>query len=243
MKTFLTFFFIPILFCTSLFGEPLSLVELVDIALKNNPETQKVWWNTKRAQAALGIAKSTLYPDLDATASVNHGREVKFPNGPNTNYTFGSGELCLNYLLFDFGERSAIIQATKDALQSAKWASDFTIQKIVYQVSSNYYEFLNAEELLRSRESSLKDAQLISEAAEDMNNAGLRSVNDLNTSRAAVALMQMDVAQQKAHVGITYGKLMTSMGVPLETQLTVQTMPKGWKIHFLKKAFQGDRSC
>src|SRR5947209_6879794 len=120
---------------TSAFGEALSLAELVDIALQNNPHTAKAWAYTKRAEAIVGVAKSSYYPWLDASGSANHGREVKFPNGPNTTYSFYSGELCLTYLLYDFGERSAAVQATKEALKAANWSSDFTIQRIIYKVA------------------------------------------------------------------------------------------------------------
>src|SRR5580692_4903981 len=104
-------------FCMPCRAERLSLAELIDLALKNNPETEKVWWNAKRAQAALGIAKSDYYPKLNGQAAATHGREVKFPTGPNTTYTYFSGELSLNYLLLDFGERSATISAAKEALK------------------------------------------------------------------------------------------------------------------------------
>ena len=226
MKRLLVFLILPLLFCAQGFAESLSLAELIDIALKNNPETQKAWASTKQAQAALGIAKSANYPTLDAKGSVNHGKEVKFPNGPNTVYTFGSAELCLNYLLYDFGERSASIQAMKESLKAAHWASDFTIQQVIYKVSASYYEYLHAEELLKTYESSLKDAKLILGSADELYKAGLRCVTDLNTSKAEVAQLHMDAAQQKARVAVAYGKLMTNLGLAIEIKLQVQTSPE-----------------
>src|SRR5262249_6212510 len=146
------------LFCSFCFADPLSLAELIDIALKNNPETQKVWANVKRAQAQIGVAKSDEYPHLNAQGSLTHAREVKFPNGPNTVFTSYGAELNLSYLLFDFGETRAAVRATKEALKSAKWGSDFAMQKIIAEVASQYYEYLNATELLASADSTLCDA-------------------------------------------------------------------------------------
>jgi outer membrane protein len=226
MKHFLATFLIFLFFCGYIFGEQLSLAELVDIALKNNPETEQVWWNTKRARAVVGIAESSNYPDLDLKGGLSHAREKKFPNGPNTVFTSYSAELCLSYLLYDFGERRAEIEATKEALNSAKWSSDFAIQSIIYKVSANYYQYLNAQELLKTKESSLKDAELILKSAEDLHKAGLRLVNDLNTSKAALAQIQMDLAEQRAQVAISYGNLLTVLGLSIETQLNVQPMPE-----------------
>src|SRR5579862_3993384 len=220
---------ISLLLCVSGFAERLSLAELIDIALKNNPETEKVWWNAKRAQAALGIAKSDYYPTLNGQASATHGREVKFPTGPNTTYTYFSGELSLNYLLYDFGERSAKVSAAKEALKSANWSSDFAIQRILSKVAAHYYEYLNAVELLKSKECSLQDADTISKSAAELYKAGLRCVTDTNTSKAALAQVQMELAQQRAQVAIAYGKLLTSMGLSVETVIEVETDPEGIK--------------
>ncbi len=233
MKLFLTL--LVLLLNVSIFGNPLSLAELVDIGLKNNPETEKAWANTKRAQAALGISRSTNYPTVDATGNVMHGRELKFPNGPNTNFTSVGAELCLTYLLYDFGERNATIEATKDALRVANWGADFTMQQVIYKVCSHYYEYLNAVELLKMKESTLKDANLICDAAGELHKAGLRRGGDLNLSKAEVAQIQMDVAQQKAQVAIAYGKLLTSLGLPIESKIEVQTNAEGMEIPFFSE--------
>lgn len=211
--------------CGWVFSEALSLAELVDIALKNNPETEKAWSSTKRAQAALGIAKSSYYPTLDGSGNVSHAREVKFPNGPNTVFTEYSGELTLSYLLYDFGERSAAVHATHEALKAANWASDFTIQQIIYKVAASYYAYLNAQEILLMKECSLKDAELTFKSVEDLHQVGLRCKTDLSTSKAEVATLQMDLAEQRAKVAIAYGKLLTSLGLSITETLNVQTAP------------------
>jgi outer membrane protein len=223
MKRLLTFFLLPLFCCTSLFADELSLTELIDIALKNNPETEKVWSNVKRAQAVVGTAQGPLYPHLNAQGSVSHAREVKFPNGRETVFTNYGGELNLNYLLFDFGETRAAIRATKEGLKSAKWWADFAIQKVISEVAANYYELLNARELLETRDSSLKDAKMILEAAEELRHAGLRSEHDYITAKVAVSEILMNLTQQKAAAAIAYGKLLTSLGLPIDAKLQIQT--------------------
>ena len=232
MNKFKLLYVFVFLLCGSLFadnGAPLSLAELMDVALKNNPETQKAWASIKQAEAALGIARSNNYPSLDATGTFMHGREVKFPTGPNTIYTNVGGELSLSYLLLDCGERSAAIDAVKQALKAANWSSDFTIQRVIYKVCANYYEYLDASELLKMKESTLKDYHTTLGAAEELYKAGLRRITDLNVGRAEIAQVQMDVAQEKAKVAIAYGQLMTSLGLGVETVLQVETNPDGMK--------------
>jgi outer membrane protein len=207
--------------------DELSLVELIDIALQNSPETEKIWANVKRAQAVVGITQSKEYPLLDAQGSITHAREVKYPNGPDTTFTSYGGELNLNYLLCDFGENKAAIRAAKENLSAAKWWADFAIQKVIADVAANYYELLNARELLATMEDSLHDAKKILEAAHDLKHAGLRSENDYTTVKATVSEILMSLTQKKASAAIAYGKLLTCMGIPVETTLHIQTLPEG----------------
>lgn len=205
----------------------LSLAELIDLALKHNPETQKVWAKVKRAQSLVGVTRSAMYPHLNAEGRLTHGREVKFINGPDTTFTSYSAELNLNYLLCDFGETRAAVRAAKEALSASKWWADFALQKVMATVASNYYELLLARQLLESKESSLKDSRMILEAATELRAAGLRSENDTITARAAVAEIMIHLAQAKATGAIAYGRLLTSLGMPLGTQLDVETNPEG----------------
>ncbi len=218
--------FILCLLPVFIFGEQLSLAELVDIALKNNPETQRVWANVKRAEATVGIVKSGEYPHVNTQGSLTHAREVTFPNGPNTIFTSYGAELNLNYILLDFGATRAAVRATKQALQASKWWANFSMQKIFAEVASNYYDYLNASQLLQTREASLEDARTILEAAEELYKAGLRSQADSLSAKAAVAEMRMAFAEQKAGTAFSYGKLLTAMGLSLETELQVETDPE-----------------
>ncbi len=45
-----------------------SLAELIDLAEAHNPETRVAWENARAQGAALGIARSELYPTLSAVA-------------------------------------------------------------------------------------------------------------------------------------------------------------------------------
>lgn len=206
-------------------SHPLSITELLDIALQNNPETQTAWWNAQRAAASVGIAKSAYYPTAYIHGTVAHGRDYKFINGQETTYTTGSGDLILNYLLYDFGERRAATDAAKAALCAANWQSDWTLQKVMYNVIHHTYAFLNAQEQLNSRLSSLHDATISLEAAQELHRVGLKSINDVYALKAAISDMQIAIALQKADVTIAKGKLAASMGLSVDTEILVADLP------------------
>ncbi|MGB5809842.1 MAG: TolC family protein, partial [Polyangiales bacterium] len=57
----------------------LSLAELVDLGLRNNPRTTLAWEQARAAAAGYGEARAALYPSLD----VGGGTAVSNTNDPN----------------------------------------------------------------------------------------------------------------------------------------------------------------
>jgi outer membrane protein TolC len=84
-----------------------SLAELIDLAEAHNPETRVAWENARAQAAALGIARSELYPTLSAVALSGIDRS-EVPLGTRFyRHTDPIAEvsLDLNYTIFDFGAR------------------------------------------------------------------------------------------------------------------------------------------
>src|ERR1700726_3454578 len=118
-----------------------SLAELVDLAEAHNPETRVAWERARAQAAALGVARSELYPTLAAAVLSETSRSnVLFGNEffPQTIQDFQVG-LDLNYTVFDFGARSGRISAAKAELLAANFAFNDTHRNIIYQVEQAYY--------------------------------------------------------------------------------------------------------
>src|SRR5580693_5825799 len=89
------------------------LAELIDLAEAHNPETRVAWENALAQAAALGIARSELYPTLSAVALAGVDRE-EVPLGTRFYRHTDPGDqlsLDLNYTIFDFGARRGRIAA------------------------------------------------------------------------------------------------------------------------------------
>jgi outer membrane protein TolC len=169
----------------------------------------------------MGAAKSQYYPTLGVQGKLVHGRDVKFVNGPEVIYTNYGADLILSYVLFDFGERKAAVQVTREALKASNWSADFAMQKVICKVSASYYEYLNAKELLRSKKRALQDATVVRDAAEELHKTGLKAAGDLSAGRGAVAQQKIELSQARAATTIAYGKLMMDLGVPIETKMKI----------------------
>lgn len=194
-------------------GKPLTITELVDIALKNHPSTRQAWWQAEREAASLGRTKSAYFPHIDLNTNVSHGRDVKFINGPDVTYTNVGAYLIVSMMLYDFGERSAETNAAKMALLRANWQSDWNIQKVLIKVLENGYSTLHSQEMLQAALASLEDAENVLTSTEDLNRAGLSPISDVYMARATYSQMKMELSKQKALLDIEKGKLVSSLGL------------------------------
>lgn len=226
LKTAITFLLVfaaslSFSFADEIPNHPLTLPELVNIALENNPSTRQAWWNARRAAAALGTAKSAYYPRVDFEASATNGRDFKFINGPDVEYTIVGADLFLNYLLYDFGERKANVLSASQSLIAANWQVDWNVQRVMVKVLENAYATLHAQEVLKASIQSLHDAEVVLLSAQELNRAGLTPVSDVYSSQASYSQMKMEVTQHKALLAIQLGKLASSLGLCANTDIEV----------------------
>lgn len=223
---------------------PLSLGEMVSIAMENHPETRQAWWNAQRAAAAVGSAKSAYYPQVDINANASHGRDFKFINGPDATYTIVGADLVLSMILLDFGARSADLSAAKMALSAANWQTDWTLQKVMVRVLENGYAALYAQEALEAVMVSHKEAERLRDISKELNRAGLSPISDVYTTQSTLAEMNMKVSEHRAQLDIHKGKLATSLGLDADTALQIapisdlSTIPNGQTAELIALAKQ-----
>lgn len=201
-----------------------TLPELIDLAEQHNPETRLAWQQAKARAAAVGIARSELYPTVAALAVANTSRVRVLLNSDFYRQTYGSfsPEIHLEYLIFDFGGRSGAIDAAKARLLSANMTFNNTHLTIIFQVSSAYYRLLNAVGLRAAAEISLKNAQAVEEDAQARLTHGLATKPDVLEATAARAQAQYDVQSAIGAEEIARGELATVLGLPPDTVLNIQ---------------------
>jgi outer membrane protein len=119
-----------------------SLADLIDIAQSNNPLTRTAWNNARNVAVAAGIAKSTYLPRL--TAAAIGGFQISQISGPlgttATNELRGTISLVsFEWLLFDFGERAALVEAANQASVISNIGFTAAHQQLIYDVSLAFY--------------------------------------------------------------------------------------------------------
>jgi outer membrane protein len=201
-----------------------ALAELVDLAETHNPETRVAWESARAQAAALGVARSELYPTIAAVALSQIDR-AEVPLGSQffrqTNQTF-AGALELNYTIFDFGGRAGRIAAARAELLTANFAFNDTHRKIIYQVAQTYYRLLNALGQEGAARASLTNAQTAQQAAEDRLKQGLATLPDVLEARSATAQAQYDLQAALGAEEIARGDLASTLGIRPSVLIHVQ---------------------
>lgn len=174
--------------------------------------------------ASVGMAESANYPQMGFGAYGSHGRQFKFINGPDVNYSNVGAEVTIAMMLCDFGRTKAAIHEAQYALLAANWQSDWAIQKVIVKVLENAYSALHAQEALAAYRETLSDAEKMLHVSNELNRSGLRAVTDVYTSQATLAQVRMEVSQQQALLDIQKAKLASSLGFPADTHLEIASL-------------------
>ncbi len=190
-----------------------GLAELIDIAERNNPETRVAWERARGAAAAVGLSESAYYPFLVASAAAGYDRAfIPFPTltaNPahpslsNVRITGGGslvtearvyrGELNAKWLLLDFGERSAVVAASREQLMMANVGFNGTHQKIVFQVTDRFYQLGTALQKVLVSQSALEAAQTVEQAVQARVDNGLATKPELLQAQQQSAQSEFDV--------------------------------------------------
>ena len=203
-----------------------SLAELIDLAEAHNPETRVSWENARAQAAALGIARSELYPTLSAVALSGVDRE-EVPLGSQffrQTLPVFQASLDLNYTIFDFGARRGRIAAESARVLAANFAFNDVHRRIIYQVQQAYYRLLNASGQEAAARASLANAQTVQQAAEERLHQGLATLPDVLEARSATAQAQYELQAILGAEEIARGDLATSLGTSAATMIRVQPL-------------------
>jgi outer membrane protein TolC len=205
-----------------------TLAELIDLAQSHNPETRVAWEEAKSKAASLGIARSAYYPTLTAVALAATLRTATLIGEYFHRQTEGVFEptLHVDYLVFDFGERSGAVDVAKANLLIANLQFNDTHRKLIFDVSSAYYRLLNAKGQREAAEVSLKNAQTVEEDAQNRLTNGLATRPDVLEATAARTQSDYDLQAAVGAEDIAHGDLASAMGLPAETEFQVEDIHK-----------------
>lgn len=189
---------------------PLTLAEVVDYALCNNPQTRLAWANARTQAAQAGIAESAYLPTLSLSAGRSRNTT---DSGMRTTYHQTTGELSASYLLYDFGGRAATLENARQVMTALAATQDATMQSVFLAAVQAYYQWYAAEAaILAARESERASLESL-KAAETRYRIGAGTPADRLQAQTAAAQATLARIQAEGNARIALGILANAMGL------------------------------
>ncbi|MBV9390790.1 MAG: TolC family protein, partial [Verrucomicrobia bacterium] len=218
-----------------------TLPDLIDLAEELNPATRVAWQNARQALALVGVSKAAYFPFLSLAAAAGYRRFfVPFPtlqvsqaavlraiqsHSPITSaVTLTNGtplhidvlaqtELAMKWLLFDFGQRNAVVSQAREGLMIANTGFNATHQKIVLLVSQGFYAYNLARQSVKVSRSALDTAQNVYSAVKARVDYGLATQPEFLQAQQQLAQAQFDLERSKGSERDTFVDLMNAVGL------------------------------
>ena len=192
----------------------LTLVDVVDLALRNNPATRASWAQARAAADLYGSARGEYYPTIDGSATVSRIKSPATLARPAGQRTDRAPSITLNYLLLDFGGRSGSIEKARQSLFAANLSHNATIQNTVLQAQVAYFTYMATSALLVAERSAIAEATANLNAATQRNRVGLATIADVLQARTALSQEQLNLETTQGSLQAARGSLASALGLP-----------------------------
>lgn len=200
----------------------LTLGDIVDLALRNNPSTRIAWQNARAAAAAYGSQRGAYYPTIDGQVGATRIKTLATQGRTAVEQTTYGPSLSLSWLLFDFGGRSGAIEGARQALIASDFTHNATIQQVVLQVEGAYFDYVASRALLEAQRQTVDEARANLAAAQERRRVGVATVADELQARTALSQALLALETTEGTLQTTRGALAVAIGVPANTPYDVQ---------------------
>lgn len=194
-----------------------SLEDCVNIAVKYNHSIRYAIYNEDVYKSKIGQAWSNYFPSL--TAGVDFSRTS---NHYTKDMSYASMHYNLSYLptvsaemlLFDFGKTKASADSAKRMYEASKEDTKESINSIIYDIKSTYFNILFAQAQVKVYEETVKDYELQLERAWGFYRLGKKPKLDVVTAEYNLGDAKLNLLKAKNILEVTKVQLAKIMGVP-----------------------------
>lgn len=205
-------------------GTKWRLTDIINIALRNNPDTRAAWYAARSAAADMLSQKGDYYPQIDGTLDVSH-LESSYATGlqGKSGSSLEPG-VTLYWLLFDFGGRDAAVEEKRQALMAADFTHNAAIQDAAFLVIETYFLYADARATEKAYQISVNDAATNLEAAQNRHREGLATIADVLQAKTAFSQAKLNLETATGRVRTIRGALATAMGLPANTPYDIEEL-------------------
>jgi outer membrane protein len=192
----------------------LTLGDVVDLGLRNNPTTRLAWANARTAAAAYGAERGAWLPTVDAEVAASRLQTVASQGRTAVEQSVLTPSVTLSYLLFDFGGRTGRVAGARQRMLAASYTHNAAIQDVVLQIQVAYFQYQANRALLQAQRTTVEEFQLNLTAAEERRRVGLATIADVLQARTAASQARLDLQSVEGNLQTSRGALALALGLP-----------------------------
>lgn len=202
--------------------KPMSLFDLVDFALENNPATSKAWHEARAASEQVRYAEGYFMPGITAVGGLTRTKIEAAPASfDESKMSYGPG-LQLSYLVCNFGGgRNAAVEQALQTVYAANFAYNSAIQGTLLSVEIAYYGVISAQAGVEAATTNALDAKAILEAATDRRDAGLGVDLDVLQAQAGYDQSLYALVAAEGQKNIAQGLLAQALHLSADTPVRI----------------------
>jgi TolC family type I secretion outer membrane protein len=203
------------------FSKALTLADVTEAALCNNPQTRESYANAKVQAAQLGIAKSAFLPTLTDSFGVNQNFVNPESASRGREFSNLSNSLAASYLLYDFGNRDAALENARQLLNAVSATQSAVVQNILLATVKAYYQVQSDIALLEATKQAERFNLESFKAAEAKYKAGVSTPADKLQAETAYAQAMLNRISAEGALKTDYGILANVMGMNANVPLNL----------------------
>lgn len=224
----------------------IGLNELIQIGICNNPDLSRSFMSVKSSEAALGSTKAAYLPsvELNGTISSSNFKGQYDEPGANIYEKMKSRpyavNVALNWLLLDFGGRSAGTDMMKAYMEAASFGYNAALHDIVLGINSAYLDLLSAKEVLKSAETSVASYKKSYDETQKKYQVGKAATSDLLLAKTTYLRSQLAVTAAKNTIEKNQANLARLLNLSPETKFDLIVPEKDDKSTALRENLSVD---
>ena len=210
-----------------------TLEDCINNAIKYNPSIWSTIYNGEAYKTKIGQAWASYFPSISAGLDVARSGNKYIGGSPygragNQYTTMGYiPTVSADMLLFDFGKTKANADMAKRMYEAAQEDTKETINTVIYNIKSTYYNILFAQAQVKVYEDTVADYQLQLDQAWGFYRYGTKPKIDVVTAEYNLGKAKLNLVKAKNVLDVAQVELSKIMGMPeytnyeLSDQLTL----------------------
>lgn len=195
------------------YDNALTLTDVAEAALCNNPQTREAYASAKFQAAQVGIAKSAYLPSVNDSLSGNLNWANPEPSSRSNPYNNLSNNIVASYLLYDFGNRNANLENARQLLQAASATQNSVVQNVLLNAIQAYYQVQASIAALDAALESERASEESYKAAQARYAAGVSTPADKLQAQTLYAQNTLNRITVEGTLKTAYGTLANVMGL------------------------------